>query len=664
MLPAAVLLPLAILGMGGFVTWRSTWDEARSEVTRTADAAAEHARSLLEQHRLRATMTQELLRGLSEEDIQAREPELQARLRKLVGLGPEPGPFTLYAFSRDGRISLNTDFLPSPPGNYADRDYFRAMRDAPGPALRVGEVTLGRANQRLFFPVTLRRDGGPDGREFEGAINVSVTPHSIAEGMSRLRGNVTDVVSLVRQDGAILSRTLPLDRPLPWRQAPDARVRGLMAQELERFESLGPSAVDGVARLVAYRRLEGWPIYAAVARDRQVIVARWHERAALLLAIGLPATLALAVLALLVGRAQQRAEAAQTDLEWRVRQRTEELATSEGRLRLAIEAADLGTWEVDFRTGRAMRSARTLAIFGAGPDEADGIFPSWRERVHPEDRDAVAAAFAEVRSGERDRYALVYRFQRPDGAWIWVESAARVVERDEGGQALRLAGTVQDVTARREAEERRALLAREVDHRAKNALAVVQAALRLTPRTDVASYATAVEGRVNALARAHTLLASQRWSGAELRQLLEGELATFLPEDPAAGQPRAQLEGPAMQVAASAAQSLSLVFHELATNAVKHGALSAAAGRLRVRWEVQEDGGRLLLEWLERGGPAPQPSSRRGFGSRLVAAVVRDQLGGALDQEWPPEGLTVTMRIPLPRVRAGERATQEAEPSF
>jgi PAS domain S-box-containing protein len=668
MLPAAILLPLGILGMGVWIAWRAGWDEARAELASTAEAAAEHARSLIEVHRLRANGVNQLLEGRADAEIRAAEPELHRRIREILEIdGRDPTPYSLYVFDREGRVLVNTDALPSPPGDYRDRDYFAEMRGPDAPAVRLGEVMLGRANNQLFFPITLRRErtgnGVPAGG-FDGVINISIRPATIATGLARLRVGTGDLVSLVRQDGSVLARTRPIDRPPPWRQPPDSSVRQLIAQGLDRFELLDASPVDGVVRLVIYRRLDGLPLYAAVARDRAVIVARWTQRAALLLALGIPAILALALLAVLVRRAQREAEAARDRLEQRVEARTADLAASEGRLRLALEAADLGTWEVDLRAGTVQRTARTLAIFGMGPEFAQSDYLASRDSIHPEDRPAVVAAFDGIRTGQRDRYTADYRFRRPDGRWIWIESRARVVERAPDGTALRIAGTVQDVTPRREAEERRALLAREVDHRAKNALAVVQAALRLTPRLDAESYARAVEGRVSALARTHNLLAAARWTGAALRDVLAGELSAFLPQASAGGaEPRAELSGPALQVAPSAAQSLSLALHELATNAVKHGALSAPGGRLSVDWEVDEAAGLLLLRWRERGGPPASPPARSGFGARLLGATVRDQLGGALTQDWEEEGLTVGMRIPLARVRSGPPAAADLTPA-
>ena len=220
----------------------------------------------------------------------------------------------------------------------------------------------------------------------------------------------------------------------------------------------------------------------------------------------------------------------------------------------------------------------------------------------------------------------------------------------------RFAALFLNVTERKAAEERQALLAREVDHRAKNTLAVVQAVLRLTRAPDLEGYARVVQGRVGALARAHAALADDRWAGADLRALLAGELAPFAGGGPGQG-PRAELDGPSLTLPAGAAQPLAMVVHELATNAVKHGALSAPAGRLAVSWSVAGPrpggGGRpppplLRLRWVETGGPTVAGAPRRrGVGSQVLDGVVRGQLGGRATLAWEASGLVCELEVPL-----------------
>jgi PAS domain S-box-containing protein len=209
-------------------------------------------------------------------------------------------------------------------------------------------------------------------------------------------------------------------------------------------------------------------------------------------------------------------------------------------------------------------------------------------------------------------------------------------------------GAHMDITDRKTAEARQVLMARELDHRAKNLLAVVQAALRLTQSDDLDAFRRAVEGRIGALARAHSLLAEARWAGAELRSLVEGELAPFLADQ------RAELRGGSVIVPPQVAQPLAMAVHELGTNAVKHGALSVPDGRVAIAWRVAADAAapRLALDWVESGGPqvAAAPA-RRGFGTRMLEATVRGQLGGRVALDWAPGGLACRIELPL---RGGE----------
>ncbi|MBP0445650.1 PAS domain-containing protein [Roseomonas sp. SSH11] len=329
----------------------------------------------------------------------------------------------------------------------------------------------------------------------------------------------------------------------------------------------------------------------------------------------------------------------------------ETLRASERQLRLALEASRLGRWEM-LPGGPGMPVGR---LWLAGPGEAalrEAPPDNWLDHVHPDDLAHLLEALNPGPGGLPGRCTAEFRLRDAAGAWRWFSMHGAVVERDEAsGAPLRLAGVFQNVTERKAAEERQALLMREVDHRAKNALAVVQAALRLTRAEDVPSYMRAIEGRVAALARAQSLLAAEHWAGADLRSLLEGELVPFMAE----AARRAELSGPAVSLPAQIAQPLAMAVHELATNAVKHGALSCAEGRILLSWEV--GGGaerRLSLRWEERGGPlvAGRPE-RRGFGSRVLEATIRTQLGGRVSLAWEAGGLVCEIELPLVPAMAG-----------
>jgi two-component sensor histidine kinase len=187
--------------------------------------------------------------------------------------------------------------------------------------------------------------------------------------------------------------------------------------------------------------------------------------------------------------------------------------------------------------------------------------------------------------------------------------------------------------ALKQAEETERLLIREIDHRAKNVLAVVQSLAHLTPFLDKKQYVTALSGRIGSLARSHSLLSSNRWSGARLDVLLQQELEPY----GAGNDSRLTIEGPPVLIQAEVAQSLGLVIHELATNAGKYGALSTGTGALAVDWRWEPDR-RLVLTWRETGGPPTAPPRRQGFGATLIANACR-QVGAKIEHDWTARGL-------------------------
>jgi PAS domain S-box-containing protein len=198
----------------------------------------------------------------------------------------------------------------------------------------------------------------------------------------------------------------------------------------------------------------------------------------------------------------------------------------------------------------------------------------------------------------------------------------------------------QDIDERKKAEERMRLLAAEVDHRAKNMLSLVNVMLRQTRAGTVQEFAASAQGRVAALARAHTLLSDTRWEGADLGKLIREELAPFR----LGKSGRIAIEGEPVALSPAAAQAFAMALHELATNAGKYGALSAPEGTVAVRWI--RSGANLLLNWIESGGPRVRASGESGFGMRVITLAIRDQLGGKASFDWRPEGLRVELAVP------------------
>jgi two-component sensor histidine kinase/CheY-like chemotaxis protein len=183
-------------------------------------------------------------------------------------------------------------------------------------------------------------------------------------------------------------------------------------------------------------------------------------------------------------------------------------------------------------------------------------------------------------------------------------------------------------------------LAREVDHRAKNALAVVQSIVRLTQATTIENYIEAVEARIFALARAHLLLSESRWRGADLGRLVAEELAPYR----TAETDKITTKGPDVTLEPARAQAVAVALHELSTNAAKYGALSVKAGRVALRWELRT--GILILKWVEAGGPPVKAPASHGYGSKVIRAAIERQLGGRAVLDWRPEGLRCTLLVP------------------
>ena len=247
-----------------------------------------------------------------------------------------------------------------------------------------------------------------------------------------------------------------------------------------------------------------------------------------------------------------------------------------------------------------------------------------------------------LRTGVAVRQREVH-IERPDGArGIGLVDIEAVKDSDEN-----IVGAVncfQDITERKQAEEREKILSREVDHRAKNLLTLVQATVQLTHADTVKDLKTAIEGRLHALSNAHSLLAQSRWAGVDLHSLIIEELAPYREAET----PRADISGPTLVLVPQSAQSIAMVLHELTTNAVKYGALSVPSGRLRIEWSRGETD--IVIRWAEAGGPPVKPPSHQGFGTRLIGPLVKGGLEGKLRLDWNPDGFACEIVIPLAHV--------------
>ena len=330
-------------------------------------------------------------------------------------------------------------------------------------------------------------------------------------------------------------------------------------------------------------------------------------------------------------------------LERRVAERTAELEASNMQLKqseqgrtIALAAGQMGSWGWDLTTKKWRWDEGQHRIFGVDPQDFKITVENIRALIHPEDWKPLTEVAREMSKGARTQQ-IEFRVVRPNGEVRWcIGTAAASV--DDMGDLARINGVTIDITDRKEADERQVLLAREVDHRARNTLAVIQSIIRLTRAKSVDDYVHAVEGRIKALARAHTLLSDSRWRGADLATLVAEELAPYRAGD------KIRCGGPDVSLQPATAQGLALALHELATNAAKHGGLSSPAGKVTLEWQLESEA--LTLHWSETGGPPVAEPSLHSFGLKVIAASIEQQLGGKAVFKWAPTGLQCQMMIP------------------
>jgi two-component sensor histidine kinase len=318
-------------------------------------------------------------------------------------------------------------------------------------------------------------------------------------------------------------------------------------------------------------------------------------------------------------------------------------------LRLAIDAACVALWSWNVDNNRFTMDERAFELWGlAWTREVE--FETLSAHIHPADRDRVRAAFLATRS-VAGRYEIDFRIVLGhEVRWI----SARGQGADAGIVDRTMFGIFLDVTGRKQAEEGHELLAGEMSHRVKNLLAVATSLTQITSRSagTIADMSNELIGRLTALGRAHDLV--RPLPGNEGKAALLGDVFSVLLapyDDTGAFSGRIRVAVPRMGVGERTAQTLALVIHELATNSLKHGALSSEAGALDIssssdQWDV-------CIVWAETGGPElAEPPVMSGFGSKLLARSFADQLGGEISYDWQPTGLVATLRLRKDRLAA------------
>ncbi|MGB3712622.1 MAG: chemotaxis protein CheB [Erythrobacter sp.] len=321
-------------------------------------------------------------------------------------------------------------------------------------------------------------------------------------------------------------------------------------------------------------------------------------------------------------------------------EREQFLARERLSLSLAMGVANMGMWTYEPQSGSVTWDERLRTMTGLDTKKSEPQVSDFMMHIHREDRERVDQELRDTLDG-RGPFDSEFRFVRPDGETIWLEGRGGVMQDPNGRKTL--IGINVDATARKAAQDQTDFIMRELDHRVKNLLAVILSICRITSKTadSVEEFTEAFSARLDAMARTHSLLAQSRWNGTNLRTLLREELGSH----DNAGQ--VAIEGPEVTVSPSAAQSLSMLFHELTTNAMKHGALSVPEGSIEVSWKrLDEIDDSVELRWIETGGPATSRPKRKGFGSKVIDRLARAQLNSKIETSWEKSGVQVKLVLP------------------
>lgn len=319
------------------------------------------------------------------------------------------------------------------------------------------------------------------------------------------------------------------------------------------------------------------------------------------------------------------------------------LRQTERQLDIALQAGRLGSWELHLESEEFIASALGMDLFGLDTERAPYRHRDVVACIHPDDRELWQKSVANaVATGSE--LNIECRVLRVDNQTKWLEVRGRMSAREGGSMSL--SGVCADITTRKFAEKRQQLLLDELNHRVKNTLATVQsiAMQTLRPGREPSTSNSAFKDRIFALAQAHDLLTEGSWQGASLAAVVERTMSPYV----ATGQLRRVIHfGPEVRLSPNAAVTLHMVFHELATNSAKYGALTSAAGRVEIGWARSQANDTIEIDWRESGGPSVSHPVERGFGSRLIEFGLAHEMDGDAELRFLPHGLWCHMRLPM-----------------
>lgn len=319
------------------------------------------------------------------------------------------------------------------------------------------------------------------------------------------------------------------------------------------------------------------------------------------------------------------------------------LRDNEERLRLAMQTGKIALWDWNILSDRVSWTDSFFAMLRVDKEALEATRAGFFAIVHTEDRRHVQASIERALTDDAP-CELEFRAVRPDGQVVWLFANALVLR--DGDRPIRMVGAMFDITERKQAEAQRDLLVAELSHRVKNTLATVISIAQqsFSKGQSVEEERRSFAARIQALAQTHGRLAEANWSGVSFRTILLDEFAPYWQED---GQ-NLRLCGPDIVLNSKHAVMLGMAFHELVTNAVKHGSLSRAGGLVDISWDlIAGPRERLQIRWTESNGPRIAPPTRRGFGRLLLERALASDLRGHVHMDFAEEGLKCVVTIPL-----------------
>jgi PAS domain S-box-containing protein len=664
MLGCAIVAPLLLFGAyAGYRTGETQLRDVRENMmieARTLSASVD--REIIgEMERLQALATSPSLRQgdfaefrrQAEASLGLRHSLPQPRLKDEVVSDPKEGAIVLIDHNMQQLVNTRMPVgAPLPKTGTPDRIIARAL--ATGEPQVTGLFIALSINQLVvIIIVPVRIDG-----ENRYALARAPDQYAIARVIAATELPASWQAQAVVSDAT--HRVIASSDPVQTigKELPSAQWRDAGPGVFEFIDGEGRSCLEASTR----SELTGWDtaVWAPKALLEAPVRAQWRT-------LGVTALLAMALvvaLALWLGRiiAQSVGHAARAaiatgegglllpsetpvaevnTLMAELRQTTDLLRKSKDRLQLALDAAQLGSWQYDLLTRLVSGDARCQEIFDVTKNEA--AIEEILKPVHPDDTERLFAAIeASLDPVDPKRSAAEFRLRRRNGEVHWVETQGLAYFEGAGQErrAVSMAGTAQDITERKEREEKEHLLMREINHRAKNMLSVVASIAHQTSARNPEDFVERFSERVQALSANQDLLVRNEWKGVEIADLVRAQLAHFAD---LVGS-RIVLGGPELRLNPASAQAIGLALHELATNAGKYGALSTDKGRVDIGWGT--DGDTFTMSWTEREGPPVTAPRQRGFGTLVMESMAERSVDGTVDLDYAPSGLTWRLTCP------------------